>query len=246
MKFHHFAIQELQLPRLRPSGAKTQTGRGLARLSSLAKDRGETAVPIRTVALFALAVLPLVITPGPDMLFVMSQGMWGGRAAALKASVGILLGYSAHALVAATGIAAIVAASRTLFEVLRCAGVCYLVYLAQRMIRSAMCPGDLPINAALGPEIYRRGFLSSTLNPKTLLVYLALLPSFIDPKHGVTQQIALLSSAFIVLCGIVYATAGVLVASAVRRPAFKARGRQYIEGAAGGLLMMSAVRIAVG
>lgn len=105
-------------------------------------------MPIRTIALFAAAVLPLVITPGPDMLFVLSQGMSGGRAAALKANIGVLLGYSAHAL--------------------------------------------------------------------------------------------------LVLCGTVYAIAGLLVASAVRRAAFKVRGRQYIEGAAGGLLMVSAVRVAVG
>ncbi len=203
-------------------------------------------MPFRTIALFAAAVLPLVITPGPDMLFVISQGMSGGRAAALKADAGVLLGYCAHALLAATGVAAIIAASHTLFQILRCAGVCYLLYLALRMIRSAMRPGELSVKAALGGAVYGRGFLSSTLNPKTLLVYLALLPSFIDPTQGVAHQAAVLSSAFILLCGTVYAGVGLLVASAVRRGAFKVRGRRYLDGAAGGLLMVSAARVALG
>src|SRR5260370_15956823 len=56
----------------------------------------DPAVPVHTVALFAVAVLPLVITPGPDMLFVMSQGLSGGRSAALKADAGGLLGYALH------------------------------------------------------------------------------------------------------------------------------------------------------
>ena len=60
-------------------------------------------MPVHTIALFAAAVLPLVITPGPDMLFVMSQGVSGGRSAALKAVAGVLLGYAVHAVLAAMG-----------------------------------------------------------------------------------------------------------------------------------------------
>jgi threonine/homoserine/homoserine lactone efflux protein len=203
-------------------------------------------VPVHTVALFAAAVLPLVITPGPDMLFVMSQGLSGGRSAALKADAGVLLGYAVHAVLAAIGVAAIVSASYILFEILRWAGVCYLVYLSTRMVGSAMRPGELSVKDAPGTTVYRRGLLSSTLNPKTLLVYLGVLPGFVDLARGVATQAALLSTVFIVLCGTVYGAVGLLVASAARRGALNMRGRQYIEGAAGGLLMISAVRVAVG
>src|ERR1700746_2944271 len=103
----------------------------------------DSAVPVHTIALFAAAVLPLVITPGPDMLFVMSQGVSGGRSAVLKAVTGVLLGYSVHAVLAAMGVAAIVSASHILFEILRWAGVCYLGYLAAGMIRSAIATRGL-------------------------------------------------------------------------------------------------------
>jgi threonine/homoserine/homoserine lactone efflux protein len=206
----------------------------------------DPAVPVHTVALFAAAVLPLVITPGPDMLFVMSQGLSGGHSAALKADAGVLLGYAVHAVLAAMGVAAIVSASHILFEILRWAGVCYLVYLSVRMIRSAIRPGELSVKDAPGKAVYRRGFVSSALNPKTLLVYFAVLPSFVDPARGVATQAALLSTVFIALCGTVYGAVGLLTASATRRRAFNARGRQCIEGTAGGLLMISAVRVAVG
>jgi threonine/homoserine/homoserine lactone efflux protein len=206
----------------------------------------DSAVPVHTIALFAAAVLPLVITPGPDMLFVMSQGVSGGRSAVLKAVAGVLLGYSVHAVLAAMGVAAIVSASHILFEILRWAGVCYLGYLSARMIRSAMRPGELSVKDAPGRGVCGRGLVSSVLNPKTLLVYFAVLPSFVDPTQGVTMQAAVLSVVFIALCGTVYGAVGLLVASAARRRAFNARGRQYVEGAAGVLLMISAVRVAVG
>ena len=151
-----------------------------------------------------------------------------------------------HAVLAAKGVAAIVSASHILFEILRWAGVCYLGYLSAKMIRSAMRPGELSVKDAPGKAVYGRGFVSSVLNPKALLVYFAVLPSFVDPARGVATHAALLSMIFIALCGMVYSAVGLLVASAARRRAFNARGRQYIEGAAGGLLMISAVRVAVG
>ena len=203
-------------------------------------------MPIHAVALFAAAVLPLVITPGPDMLFVISQGLSAGRSAALKADAGVLLGYAVHAMLAAIGVAAIVSASHILFEILRWAGVCSLAYLWVRMVGSAMRPGELSVKDAPGTTVHRRGLLSSTLNPKTLLVYLGVLPGFVDPARRVATQAALLSTVFIVLCGTVYGAVGLLVASAARWGALNVRGRQYIEGAAGGLLMISAVRVAVG
>jgi len=114
------------------------------------------------------------------------------------------------------------------------------------MIRSAMRPGELSVKDGPGNGVYGRGLVSSVLNPKTLLVHFALLPSFVDPTRGVTMQAALLSMVSIALCGMVYGAVGLLVASAARWRAFNARGRQYVEGAAGGLLMISAVRVAVG
>ena len=87
---------------------------------------------------FAATVLPLVCTPGPDLIYIVAQALAGGRPAALRANAGVILGYVAHALLAALGVAALVAASSILFEALRWCGVAYLAYLAARMIRSAI------------------------------------------------------------------------------------------------------------
>jgi threonine/homoserine/homoserine lactone efflux protein len=96
-----------------------------------------------TMLVFAATVLPLVCTPGPDILFIASQGMSGGPRAAMRANLGVLLGYSMHALLAVLGVAALVAASPVLFEILRWVGVAYLAYLATGLIRSAIRPAIL-------------------------------------------------------------------------------------------------------
>src|SRR5882762_5810886 len=98
-----------------------------------------------TMLVFAATVLPLVCTPGPDILFVASQGLSGGVRAAMRANLGVLFGYAMHALLAAFGVAALVAASPLLFEILRWVGVVYLAYLAMKLIRSALRPGHLSL-----------------------------------------------------------------------------------------------------
>src|SRR5258705_11399901 len=138
-------------------------------------DENETMQPA-TMLVFAATVLPLVCPPGPDILFVASQGLSGGARAAMRANLGVLLGYAMHALLAAFGVAAVVAASPLLFEILRWVGVVYLVYLAVKLIRSALHPGHLRLaeTPALaetpGGALVRRGFLTSFLNPKGLMV----------------------------------------------------------------------------
>jgi threonine/homoserine/homoserine lactone efflux protein len=76
-----------------------------------------------TMLVFAATVMPLVCTPGPDILFVASQGLSGGTTAAMRANLGVLVGYLMHAILAAFGVAAVVAASPVLFEILRWVGV---------------------------------------------------------------------------------------------------------------------------
>jgi threonine/homoserine/homoserine lactone efflux protein len=199
-----------------------------------------------TMLVFAATVMPLVCTPGPDILFVASQGLSGGTVAAMRANLGVLLGYSMHALLAAFGVAALVAASPVLFEILRWVGVTYLAYLAIKLIRSALRPGrTTTVVAASKNALVGRGFLTSFLNPKGLMVYFAILPNFMNSGDGIALQAAVLSAIFIGLCGIVYCLVGFFVASMARKSNFSDRRRQYVEGAAGGLLIFAAGRLAV-
>src|SRR6266849_10475760 len=91
-----------------------------------------------TMLVFAATVMPLVCTPGPDILFVASQGLSGGPRAAMRANLGVLLGYMMHALLAAFGVAAVVAGSPVLLDILRWGGVGCLASLALTLIRVAI------------------------------------------------------------------------------------------------------------
>jgi threonine/homoserine/homoserine lactone efflux protein len=193
---------------------------------------------------FAATVTPLVFTPGPDILLVASQGMSGGSRAAMRANAGVLIGYSMHALLAAFGIAAVVAASPALFQVLRWVGVAYLTYLALKLIESALRPGYLSVSRTSDNALVRRGFLTSFLNPKGLMVYFAILPNFMTSGDSIAMQAVVLSAIFIVLCGIVYSAVGLVVSSLAQRGSFTDRRRRYVEGAAGALLIFAAGQLA--
>lgn len=90
-----------------------------------------------TLLLFALTVLPLICTPGPDILFISSQGLSGGMKSAWIANSGVISGYLTHALLSALGLAALVSTSPILFHLLKWVGVTYISYLALKMLISA-------------------------------------------------------------------------------------------------------------
>jgi threonine/homoserine/homoserine lactone efflux protein len=108
-----------------------------------------------------------------------------------------------------------------------------------------MRPGRLALAATPNNALVRRGFLTSFLNPKGLMVYFAILPNFVTSGEGVALQAAVLSAIFIALCGIIYSAVGFVVSSIARRGSFSDRRRRYVEGAAGALLIFAAGRLAV-
>ena len=203
----------------------------------------------QTLLMFALTVLPLVCTPGPDILFIVAQGLSAGHRGALRAHAGILLGYVAHAVLTAVGVAALLAASPVLFEVLRWAAIGYLGWLSLQMFRSALRAGGAgqarveAVARAAAPVPLARGFLTSFLNPKGLLVYFAVLPPFMEPAQAVVPQALALSGVFIGLCAAVYAAVGAVAAGLGRRGQGSERLRRLGEGAAGALLMLAALRM---
>ena len=199
---------------------------------------------VSTLALFALTAFPLVCTPGPDILFVSAQGVSRGRSAALRGTIGVLLGYAAHGGLAALGVAAVVAAHPVLFEVLRWIGVGYLAFLAVMLIRSAFRPGAAAAATVAAGSVVARGFLTSFLNPKGLMMYFAIIPQFVDPSGSVALQAGALSALFVLLCGLVYGAVGLAAASAARLGGVGDRGRRALEGMAGGMLALAAGRLA--
>lgn len=169
-----------------------------------------------TLALFLATVVPLVCTPGPDILFVSSQSLVAGRRGALLATAGICSGYLLHALAATIGLAAAIAASPTLFAAIRMAGAAYLLYLGVKLCaaayraRHSTASSPTPLS---GLELLWRGMLTSVLNPKGLLFFVALLPQFVEPASGsAALQVLVLALLFVAICFLVYLAVGLAVA----------------------------------
>lgn len=144
--------------------------------------------PTLTAAYIVLATA-LAISPGPDVLFVVANGMQHRAKGAIASALGIGFGSVGHATAAALGVSALLAASPAAFEILRYAGAAYLVYLGVQALRSwwtrKVTQDAQALPAALSVlSVFRRGVLTNILNPKMIVFYLALLPQFINVELG--------------------------------------------------------------
>lgn len=206
-----------------------------------------SAMESTTALLFAATVLPLICTPGPDLLFIASQSINAGASAGLRATAGVCAGYVVHSLLVALGLAAIVAASPLLFEALRWIGVAYLAYLALRLLRSAMKAGAVDVRTGTRGAPFRRGFLTAALNPKGMMIYFAILPQFMRPDAPAALQAIVLSAIFIALCGLFYAGLSLVLAYGGRRAGRAGDGRRrWVEGVSGALVAVAAAVLAAG
>lgn len=151
---------------------------------------------------FAGAGLALNLTPGADMMFTLGQGLRSGRRAAMAANAGIALGGLVQTLIAALGLGALVAAHPLAFDLIRWAGVAYLLVLAVQALRAGPVSGR-EVAAQGAGRVFVQAMVVNLLNPKVILFILALLPQFIDPARPVLPQ-------FMVL-GLVFATGGFVV-----------------------------------
>jgi threonine/homoserine/homoserine lactone efflux protein len=135
---------------------------------------------------FSLVVLGMAVTPGPNMMYVVSRSISQGRLSGLISVSGVALGFLCYMLAAAFGITAIMFAVPFAYDALRLIGAGYLLYLAWQAVKpggaSPFAIKDLPVD---GPaKLFSMGFLTSILNPKIAMLYLSLLPQFIDAKAG--------------------------------------------------------------
>lgn len=136
-------------------------------------------------ALFFVASWALIITPGPDMLYVITRGIGQGRRAGLHSAFGVTLGIFVHTLLAALGLAALLQTSALLFLVIKYIGATYLIYLGFQSFRNkASFESDTPQNRVAAQAIFWQGFISNITNPKIAIFFLAFLPQFVQPAEG--------------------------------------------------------------
>lgn len=207
------------------------------------------AVSVPTLAAFALVALGMVLTPGPNMIYLLSRAILQGRAAGFISLMGVLLGFIVYMLCAALGLTALLIAVPFAYETLRWAGAAYLLWLAWAAVRpgarSALEPRrDLAVD---GPgKLFVMGLVTNLLNPKIAVLYLSLLPQFIDPARGhvllqgVTLGLTQIAVSFTVNALIVLSASGIAAWFATR-PAWLKAQRWLMASVLAGL----AVRLAL-
>ncbi|QPO11997.1 LysE family translocator [Thalassospira sp. A40-3] len=142
-------------------------------------------IPLETLAIFIPTALALNMTPGNDMLFCLGQGIKSGPMAGNAASFGIATGALIHTMLAGLGLAALVAAHPVALDVLRWAGIAYLVWLAIGAFRSTdqhLKPAQTKRSSAF--TAWRDGIVVNLLNPKIIVFVLAFIPQFVDASRG--------------------------------------------------------------
>ena len=190
--------------------------------------------------LFALTVIPLIFTPGPDMLFILSQVMGKDAKAGMMATVGVCLVYLVNSVLVALGIAEIIVSFPILFETIRWLGIAYLLFLAFSLIKSVFNTQKLAIEKKNTAKPIQKGFFTALLNPKGMLIYFAILPQFIDKTGNTVSQGLILSFIFIGLCFVVYCSLSVIFARISQNTQLDERKQKWIDGGSGGLLMLAA------
>jgi threonine/homoserine/homoserine lactone efflux protein len=185
---------------------------------------------------FALISLGLVLTPGPNMIYLISRSITQGPAAGIVSLGGVALGFVFYMLCAALGITALLFAVPYAYDALRFAGAAYLLWMAWQAVKpGGRSPFQVKKLAVDSPrKLFAMGFVTNLLNPKIAMLYLALLPQFIDPAAGsVLLQSVVLGSIQIVISVSVNAmialAAGSIALFLAERPAWMLLQR-YLMG----------------
>lgn len=201
-------------------------------------------IPAQDLLLFAAAALLMVLTPGPNMIYLLSRAICQGRRAGVISLLGVISAFLVHMFAAAVGLTALFLAVPLAYEALRWAGAAYLLWLAWQALK----PGARsPLEArALPPDppakLFWMGFLTNLLNPKAALLYLSVLPQFVSAARGdvflqsVELGLTQIAVSFSVNLAITLSAAG-MAAWFARKPAWLVAQRYVMGGVLGALAL---------
>jgi len=196
---------------------------------------------------FLLTACVVVIAPGTGVIYTLAIGIGRGRRAAVAAAFGCTLGIVPHLLAAILGLAALLHTSALLFQIVKFAGVAYLMYLAWSALRAG---GALAVEGDKRAEAWwrtaRRGALINILNPKLSIFFLALLPPFLSgTPETATAEMALLGAVFMALTFAVFVAYGVFAAAARDRLLASHRAMLWLNRSFAGIFAALGLRLAM-
>ena len=197
---------------------------------------------------FGLISLGMVLTPGPNMVYLLSRSICQGRAAGLISLAGVALGFIFYMLCAVLGITALLLTVPYAYDALRFGGAAYLLYIAWQAVKPG---GSSPFQVRelardSTRKLFMMGFITNLLNPKIAILYMSLLPQFIDAGYGsvLSQSVALGVTQIAIsltVNALIVVMAGSIAGFLLRRPTWLAIQRYLMGTVLAGL----AVRIAL-
>ncbi|SFR33116.1 LysE family translocator [Halogeometricum limi] len=195
---------------------------------------------LTTFVAFCGVAVALILTPGPDTMYVLARGMQG-RATGVRSALGISTGVLLHTAAAALGLAALLRAAPTAYRVVKYAGALYLVYLGLTALRDDEFDPAVQTDA---DGSFRRGVLVNALNPKVALFFLSLLPTFAGSGSGAELRMFLLGGTYASLTALYLS--GVAVASGrIGRLLESSRFSSGLSWLGGGVMVALGVGVAV-
>lgn len=197
------------------------------------------------VTVFGVAV----VSPGPDLVMAIRNSMLHSRRAGILTALGFALGVLIHVTYTIAGLAAIIAKSVVLFNILKYIGAAYLLYVGIKALRStgmdasALSPDAAPRSAMTDLQAVRSGFITNLFNPKATMFFLALFSQIIDPAYSIGIQVT-----FGLTCAVMVFGWFSLVAVVLNTPAIKAkfmRASKWIDRTCGAFFIALGVRLAL-
>ena len=198
-------------------------------------------IPLANLVAFLLVATPIILIPGPSVLFIIGRSLSLGMLGGVLSSLGNGVGSFVLAVAVALGVGTIVAQSVALFTAVKIAGACYLVYLGIQAIRHRQRSAEAA-TAVVAPSppirLLVEGFIVGVTNPKTIVFFVAVLPQFVDYRAGaIPLQMLVLAVIFVVLA-IISDTAWALAAGTARQWFARSPKRLSTMSTSGGVLMI--------
>ncbi|MDE7370559.1 MAG: LysE family translocator [Desulfovibrio sp.] len=210
-------------------------------------------LPLENLLLFVPAMALLVMLPGPDFALVSRVALLEGAGAGRAAACGVALGITVHTACAIAGISAVIAASATLFQILKYAGAAYLFWMGVQALRQKTRPvaheGD---EGAVAPfqkqgslaRAFRQGFLTNALNPKAILYFLTLMPQFMSPVAPAEPQLLEMGAITALECLVWYLFLAQILGR-VRRVFAAPRFQRWLHRVTGAIFLGFGLRLAL-
>lgn len=198
-------------------------------------------VPLANLVAFLVVAIPLILVPGPSVLFVIGRSLSLGRLGGLLSVLGNSLGALVAAVFVALGLGIVIAQSVVLFTIVKIAGAAYLIYLGVQAIRHRRARADAataPVAPRARWRLLLQGFIVGVSNPKTIVFFLAVLPQFVDYSAGAVPLQMLTLGTLFVAVATVSDSVWALAAGVARDWFARSPRRISVLGATGGVVMV--------